>query len=332
MGGDYGPRVIVPAAVEAIAHHPKLHLILVGDRPLLEQELSTANARNNPRLTIHEATQVVQMGDPPAVALRQKRDSSMRVAIDLVKEGKADACVSAGNTGALMAIARFVLKMLPGVDRPAIVHSLPTMKGHAYMLDLGANVNCSPEDLFQFAVMGSILAKAVDNNPNPSVGLLNIGSEAIKGSELVKKASELLKNNHYGINYIGFVEGDDIYKGTSDVVVCDGFVGNITLKASEGLAKMILKMTKQAFLTSWYGRFAALLAAPMLRTLNKRLDPSRHNGASLLGLRGIVIKSHGNAEQKAFGVAIRVALIEVENQIPKKIQDQLAAHLGTVAE
>ncbi len=328
MGGDHGPRVVVPAAVEAIATYPNLQLILVGNRGLLEEQLKSHGGLQNPRLIIRETSQVVAMSDPPAIALRQKRDSSMRVAINLVKEGVAEACVSAGNTGALMAIARFVLKMLPGVDRPAIIYSLPSMKGHVQVLDLGANVHCEAHDLFQFAVMGSVLATAVDNNPKPTVGLLNVGSEAIKGNIQVKRAAELLKANTLGLNYIGYVEGDDIYKGTADVVVCDGFVGNVALKASEGLAKMILKIAKEEFTQSWYGKCAALFASPILRSLNKRLDPSRYNGASLLGLRGIVIKSHGNAEHKAFGMAIRVAMLEVEKNVPEKIQNQLAMHLG----
>ncbi len=328
MGGDHGPKVVVPAALNALASYPNLQLILVGNREQLEQQIRLSAGNGQSRLIIHEATQVVEMGDPPAVALRQKRDSSMRVAINLVKDGVAEACVSAGNTGALMAIARFVLKMLPGVDRPAIVYSLPSMTGHVHVLDLGANVNCEPQDLFQFAVMGSVLASAVDNNPRPTVGLLNVGSEAIKGSLQVKQAAELLEKNNCGIHYIGYVEGDDIYKGTADVVVCDGFVGNVALKASEGLAKMVLKMAREEFFKSWYGRFAALIASPILRSLSKRLDPSRYNGASLLGLRGIVIKSHGNAEQKAFGMAIRVAMLEVEKNVPEKIQKQLATQLG----
>lgn len=328
MGGDHGPRVVVPAAVEVLSTHPNLQLILVGKRESLEPELRAVGALNNPRLIIKEASQIVEMGEPPASALRSKRDSSMRIAINLVKEGHADACVSAGNTGALMAIARFVLKMLPGVDRPAIVSSLPTMKGHVHVLDLGANVDCVAENLFQFAMMGSVLASAVGNNPNPTVGLLNVGSEAIKGSEQVKRAAELLTASGSAIHYIGYVEGDDIYKGTSDVVVCDGFVGNVALKASEGLAKMFLKFAKEEFFRTWYGRFAALIASPVLRALNKRLDPAQYNGASLLGLRGIVIKSHGNAEQKAFATAIRVAILEVEKNVPERIQNQLAAQLG----
>lgn len=328
MGGDHGPPVVIPAAVEVLASVPNLNLILVGNRDLIEQQLRSVNALHNPRLSICETAQVVEMGELPASALRKKRDSSMRVAIDLVKEGTAQACVSAGNTGALMAIARFVLKMLPGVDRPAIVYSLPSMIGHVHVLDLGANVNCTAEDLFQFAMMGSVLAAAVGKNPHPKVGLLNVGSEAIKGSEQVKQAAELITIHGKSINYIGFVEGDDIYKGTADVVVCDGFVGNVALKASEGLAKMVLKFTKEEFFRTLYGKFAALIASPILRALNKRLDPARYNGASLLGLKGIVIKSHGNAEQKAFATAIRIAILEAEKNIPELIQTQLAVHLG----
>lgn len=327
MGGDHGPRVVVPAALSMLAAHANLQLILVGDKPLLEQQLALYSKAPNSRLMIHSTTQVVAMDESPAMALRHKRDSSMRMAINLVKDGVAEACVSAGNTGALMAIARFVLKMLPGVDRPAIVYSLPSMTGHVHVLDLGANVNCEPQDLFQFAVMGSVLATAVDNNPRPTVGLLNVGSEAIKGSQQVKKAAELLKENQCGIHYVGYVEGDDIYKGTVDVVVCDGFVGNVTLKASEGLAKMILKMAKEEFFKTWYGRFAAFLSAPILKALYKRLDPNQYNGASLLGLKGIVIKSHGGAEQKAFAMAIKVAMLEVEKNLSAKIQKQFAIQL-----
>jgi glycerol-3-phosphate acyltransferase PlsX len=328
MGGDHGPQVVVPAAVNALSSYPNLQLILVGKRESLESQLQAIGALNNPRLLIRETTQVVEMGESPATALRTKRDSSMRVAINLVKEGEADACVSAGNTGALMAIARFVLKTLPGVDRPAIVYSLPTMTGHVHVLDLGANVDCTAADLYQFAMMGSILASAVGQNPNPTVGLLNVGSEAIKGSDQVKRAAELIMTKGKAINYVGFVEGDDIYKGTVDVVVCDGFVGNVALKTSEGLAKMILKFTKEEFFRTLYGRFAALIAAPILRALNKRLDPAQYNGASLLGLQGIVIKSHGNAEQNAFKTAIQIAMLEVEKNVPQRIQAQLATQLG----
>lgn len=330
MGGDHGPPVIVPASLQILSQYPNLVLILVGKRDSLEAELLRAGQSENPRLLIHEASQIVDMGEPPAVALRKKRDSSMRVAINLVKEGRAQACVSAGNTGALMANARFVLKTLPGIDRPAIVSALPSLYGHVHVLDLGANVDSSAEDLVQFAVMGSILATAVDNKPKPRVGLLNIGTELIKGSELIKKTSELLLELGNRINYIGFVEGDDIYKGTADVIVTDGFVGNVALKASEGLAKMMIRLAKEEFKSSWYGKMAGLIASPVLKGLMKRIDPARYNGASLLGLRGIVIKSHGNADQNSFANAIRIAILEVEKNIPEKIQNEINMRLGLV--
>lgn len=328
MGGDHGPRVVVPAALEVVAHFPHVHLILVGQQETIEPYLRAHQGLGHPRIRLEEAPEVVGMGEPPAVALRQKRNSSMRVMINLVKEGIAGACVSAGNTGALMAMARFVLKMLPGVDRPAIVYSLPTLKGHAHVLDLGANVHCSAENLFQFAVMGSVLAMAVDNHPRPKVGLLNIGSEIIKGNEIVKKAAELLSSKDLTLNYIGFVEGDDIYKGTADVVVCDGFVGNVALKASEGLAKMILSFAREEFMRDWYSKCVGFLARPILKALQKRVDPGLYNGASLLGLQGIVIKSHGNADQKAFATAIRVAILEVEKNLLAKIKTEVAAELA----
>ncbi len=328
MGGDHGPRVVVPAALEAVGACAHLRLILVGQRALIEPYLKEHRGLNHPQITLKEASQIVEMGELPALALRTKKDSSMRVAVNLVKEGVAGACVSAGNTGALMATARFVLKMLPGVNRPAIVHSLPSMKGHVHVLDLGANVNCSAEDLFQFAVMGSVLATAVDNNPKPKVGLLNIGSELIKGNETVKKTSELLSNASVALNYIGFVEGDDIYKGTADVVVCDGFVGNVALKTSEGLAKMMLSFAREAFMRNWYGKCVALLAKPLLRDLQKRFDPGRYNGASLLGIQGIVIKSHGNADHHAFSAAIKVAVLEIEKNVLAQIKTKVVKQLS----
>jgi len=332
MGGDHGPSVVVPAALDALKAYPNLKLVLVGDKAEIQNELSKFNHTKTPRerLQIQEAKEMVEMDEPPAMALRKKRDSSMRVAIDLVKSGECGACVSAGNTGALMAIARFVLKTLPGIDRPAIVYSLPSLKGHVHVLDLGANVDCTAEHLFQFALMGSILATEVDNLPNPSVGLLNVGREAIKGSEPVKRAAELLTDMPDKINYIGFVEGDDIYKGTANVIVCDGFVGNVALKTSEGLIKMIVHMAKEEFKKHWYGKLAALAAAPVLKNLVKRLDPNRHNGASFLGLRGVVIKSHGNASIKAFSHAIQVAMIEAEKNIPDKIRLKIAERFGIV--
>ncbi len=330
MGGDHGPSVIVPAALEVLAKYHKLKLILVGNQDLLEEQLISINRKgHHPRLSIVHASEAVGMDEAPAEALRRKRDSSMRVAVDLVKTGTAQAVVSAGNTGALMAIARFVLKTLPGIDRPAIVYSLPTITGHTYMLDLGANVDCEPRHLLEFAVMGSVLAKAVDNNPHPKVGLLNVGSETIKGSEQVKQAALLLSALPADqMNYIGYVEGDGIYQGVADVVVCDGFAGNVALKASEGIVKMILLRAKEAFRQSLYARFAAMVALPVLHTLHKRLDPRCYNGASLLGLHGIVIKSHGKADEKAFAQAIYVAMREIEKNVPEKIRAQVSAQLG----
>jgi glycerol-3-phosphate acyltransferase PlsX len=325
MGGDQGPSVIVPAAIQALAQHADLHLILVGDSLTVNnaiQEIPLSEGIKN-RLSVHHADQVVMMDESPTVALRSKRQSSMRLAINLVKEGTANACVSAGNTGALMAIARFVLKTLPGIERPAIVYALPAVKGKVYMLDLGANAECRPEHLVQFAVMGSILYSCVEKiAERPKVALLNIGAEPVKGNEVVKQAAQQLQKNQ-NINYIGYVEGDDIYLGTADVVVCDGFVGNVALKTSEGLSKMILHFAKKAFLRNWYTKFVALLATPILKSLNRRFDPGQYNGANFLGLKGTVIKSHGNANVPAFVRAIEMAMIEVEKNVPEKIQAQM---------
>jgi glycerol-3-phosphate acyltransferase PlsX len=253
--------------------------------------------------------------------MRNKKDSSMRVAIDLVKTGDAGACVSAGNTGALMATSRFVLKMLPGIDRPAICTSLPTMTSHTWMLDLGANIDCNAEHLLQFALMGSVLADAVDNNHRPRIGLLNIGEEEIKGNEQVKEAARLLSGS--ALNYSGYAEGDDIYKGNFDVIVCDGFVGNISLKTSEGVARMIAHFIRQEFTRNLLTRFAAMIAMPVLRSFRKKIDPRRYNGASLLGLRGIVIKSHGSADVLSYANAIKVAVVEVRESVPERISSRL---------
>ena len=327
MGGDQGPSVVVPAAFMALKKYPTLHLVLVGDPTILEATVAQHtlhDAELQARLTIQAASQVVAMDESPALALRGKRDSSMRVAINLVKQAQAHACVSAGNTGALMATARFVLKMEPGIDRPAIVYALPTMKGPVYVLDLGANVDCEAHHLVQFAVMGSILCAALENKPAPTVGLLNIGTEAIKGNELIKQASAALSELKT-IHYLGYVEGDDIYKGTADVVVCDGFVGNVALKASEGLAKMMLHFARQAFMQNAYTRLVGWLAKPILKALHRRFDPNQYNGAGLLGLRGIVIKSHGNANAKAFCRAIEMAVLEVRKNVPDLIRTELGA-------
>ncbi len=321
MGGDTGAEVVVPAALHALAADPQLCLILVGDEDTLRDVLARHRGSAGERLRIHHASQVVTMDDLPSHALRSKKDSSMRVAINLVKEGQAQACVSAGNTGALMATARFVLKMLPGVNRPAICTTLPTLRGHVHVLDLGANVDSSAEHLFEFAVMGSELAAAIDGNPAPTIGLLNIGEEEIKGNEQVKQAALLLQNSK--LNYIGYVEGDGIYAGDADVVVCDGFVGNVMLKTSEGVAKMIVAFMREEFQRNLLKKLSALLVMPVMRALKKRIDPREYNGASLLGLRGIVVKSHGSADARAFATAIRGAVQEVKQDVPQRISNKL---------
>jgi glycerol-3-phosphate acyltransferase PlsX len=323
MGGDHGPHVTVPAALAFRARHPDVEIVLVGRADALGQALEARGAAARPRLRVHPATEVVGMDEPPGQALRYKKDSSMRVAVNLVKAGDAHACVSAGNTGALMAISRFVLKTLPGVDRPAIAAVLPNMKGgYTYVLDLGANVDCTPEQLMQFGVMGAMLVAAVDHKVRPSVGLLNIGVEDIKGNDTVKRAAELLRDS--GVNFYGNVEGDDVYKGTTDVVVCDGFVGNVLLKASEGVATMIVGFLRQEFTRSPWNMLAAWMAKPVRRALRARMDPGKYNGASLLGLKGIVIKSHGSADEYAFGQALERALEEVENKVAERIATKLA--------
>jgi glycerol-3-phosphate acyltransferase PlsX len=297
--------------------------VLVGVRDALEAELAARRAASGPRLRLHHAAEVVTMDEPPAQALRYKKDSSMRVAIDLVKSGEAHACVSAGNTGALMAISRFVLKTLPGIDRPAIATVLPNMKGtHTYVLDLGANVDCTAEHLLQFGIMGAMLVAAVEHKERPTIGLLNIGVEDIKGNEAVKQAAGLLRVS--GLNFAGNVEGNDIYKGSVDVVVCDGFVGNVALKCSEGVAEMMAATLREEFSRNAWARLAALAAVPVLRAFRDRLDPRRYNGASLLGLRGIVVKSHGSADIFAFGQALERAVDEVRNNVPQRIEARMA--------
>ena len=323
MGGDHGADVVVAAALEYLERDKQTSLILVGPQDELQAKVG-AHAFGE-RLRIHHASQRVEMDELPSKALRNKKDSSMRVAIDLVKQGEADACVSAGNTGALMATSRFVLKMLPNVDRPAIMTVLPSIEGETYMLDLGANVDCTASHLFQFAVMGSELVSAVADLSTPRIGLLNIGQEEIKGNEQVKLAHELLSAS--SLNYIGYVEGDDIYKGGTDVIVSDGFVGNVALKSSEGVAKMISHFMKQAFNKNLLTKMAGLIALPVLKSFRRRIDPRRYNGASLLGLRGIVIKSHGGADKLAFANAISIARKESLNDVPSRIAEQVKAHL-----
>jgi len=320
MGGDHGPKITVPASINALTRYDQLHIILVGDKELIEKELQK-NKYTNTRLSIQHTSEVVEMDESPQSALKNKKDSSMRVAINLIKEEKAQACVSAGNTGALMATARYVLKMLPGIDRPAIASSLPSQKGTTYMLDLGANTDCTAEHLLQFAVMGAMLVSSVTGNPNPSVGLLNIGSEDIKGNEIVKEASELLRRSH--LNFYGNVEGNDIFKGTTDVVVCDGFVGNVALKTAEGIAQLMGRFLTQEFKRNWITKVMAFVSLLVLNRFKKRLDPRRYNGASFLGLRGIVVKSHGSADSYSFFFAIQTAIEESKNNVLEKIQKQL---------
>lgn len=326
MGGDHGPSVVVPAALLALDEVEDLHLILVGEQTALQTELALHKGGDRSRISVHHASQKVEMDESPSQALRTKKDSSMRVAIDLVKSGRAAACVSAGNTGALMATAKFVLRTLPGIDRPAILASLPSVNGHTNVLDLGANIESTPRQLYQFAVMGSVLTAAVDNIERPSVGLLNIGEEEMKGNERVREASALLANSD--LNYVGFVEGDAIYTGKADVVVCDGFVGNVALKASEGVAKMISHFVREEFSRSPLTKIAGLVALPVMRSFRRRIDPRRYNGASLVGLRGTVVKSHGGADVKAFKRAIREAVAEISKNVPELISRELETALA----
>ena len=330
MGGDHGPRVTVPAALALQRAHADVAVVLVGPREALEAELAAHGAAAGPRLQVHHASEVVRMDEPPAQALRYKKDSSMRVAVNLVKSGEAHACVSAGNTGALMATSRYVLKTLPGIDRPAIATVLPNMRGGGtYVLDLGANVDCTPEQLMQFGVMGAMLVAAVEHKERPTVGLLNIGVEDIKGNETVKQAGELLKTS--GLNFYGNVEGDDIYKGTTDVVVCDGFVGNSVLKASEGVAKMLFSFLRTEFKKNPWRLFVAWLATPVFNALRARMDPGKYNGASLLGLRGIVIKSHGSADVVAFEHAIHRGVDTAQSGVLRRIGERVAVAVQGVA-
>ena len=321
MGGDIGLDVTIPAAINIAQEYPRLKIILVGDESSINAKLQSCSADVRARLTIQHTTQVVGMDEKPASALRGKKDSSMRVVINKVKAKEADACVSAGNTGALMATARFVLKTISGIDRPAICSAIPTQTGHTHMLDLGANVELSADHLLEFAVMGSVLTTAIDDIEKPTIGLLNIGQEAMKGNEQVQQSAGLISNST--LNYYGFIEGDDIYKGVVDVVVADGFVGNISLKTSEGVAKMIIYYIKQEFNRNWLTRLAGLIAMPVLKAFKSKIDPRIYNGASLLGLRGIVVKSHGGADVFSFTNAIRVAIMEVENNVPEKISKVL---------
>lgn len=327
MGGDHGPRVTVPAALAFLARESEVELILVGREDAIRSELQRHGGLDHARVSIVHATEVVEMGDSLEVALRRKKDSSMRVAIDLVKQGQAQACVSAGNTGALMAVSRYLLKTLPGVDRPAICTILPNQNdGPTYMLDLGANVDCEPAHLHQFALMGSALVAAVEGKPKPTVGLLNVGAEDIKGNELVKQTAELLRADHAKglLNFYGNVEGNDIFEGTTDIVVCDGFVGNVTLKSVEGLGRLIKGVIKSELSKGWIDMLGALIAYRALKRVSQRLNPSRYNGASLLGLRGLVFKSHGGEDAYGFEWAIKRAFDAVHHDVLNRIEKSIA--------
>lgn len=321
MGGDFGPRCIVPACLSAMAENPSLELILVGQAPVLEDILSRQPGVDRARLRVEHASEIIAMDERPAQALRNKPDSSMRQALELVRQGQAQACVSAGNTGALMALARYVLKTLPGIDRPAMVTGIPTQAGRTLLLDLGANVDCSAEHLYQFAVMGAVAAE-VQGTLRPRIALLNVGTEDIKGNQQVKLAASLLQQAAE-LNYCGFIEGDGLYRGEADVVVCDGFVGNILLKSSEGLVTMLSARIASLFKESLGSRLVGSLAMPLLRRLQDELAPAQHNGASFLGLQGIVVKSHGGADEEAFKVAIARAVVEVRENLPQRLHSRL---------
>ncbi|EOD77554.1 Phosphate:acyl-ACP acyltransferase PlsX [Grimontia indica] len=326
MGGDFGPQVTVPASVQALLHFPSLKVVLVGDQSEITRQLVSLDQKNNPRISIVHAESSIANDTRPSQALRSSKGSSMRIALELVAEGKADACVSAGNTGALMALSRSLLKLLPGIDRPALISELPTMGNQqSWLLDLGANVSVDADTLFQFAVMGSVLAEE-QLGYQPSVGLLNIGEEEIKGNDLVKRCAEMLQQCS-AVNYIGYVEGDQLYTGKADVIVCDGFVGNVSLKTSEGVARLFLESLKMHVLANPFKKLVAKWLFGGLFNRLKHLNPDQYNGASLLGLRGIVVKSHGRADISAFQHAIGEAVHEVERQLPNKICDRLEAVL-----
>lgn len=323
MGGDHGPSVTVPAAIAALKGDPELNVVLVGLQEPVRAALGRAAQSLGSRIAVRAATQVVEMDEKPQDALRKKKDSSLRVAIDLVKSGEADACVSAGNTGALMATGRFVLKTIEGIDRPAIISRIRSRHGHTHMLDLGANSECTGVHLFQFAVMGSVVAADMHAITRPRVGVLNIGEEEMKGDSVVQEAAKLLSAST--LNYVGFVEGDDIFSGEVDVIVTDGFTGNVALKSIEGLAKMVAGMAREEYTRNPLRYLSAVASWPVLRSLRREMDPRAYNGASMVGLAGIVIKSHGNADALSFSNAIRVGVMEARKGLPKQIASLLAA-------
>lgn len=324
MGGDQGPHILLSAALDAVECLPQLHLILCGDQEKISSFLSSKNALDHTRIEIEHCEEVVTMEDSPSIAVRSKKQSSMRRALDLVNNKQAAACVSAGNTGALFAMAHFVLKTLPGVERPALITALPTRKDdeHVFMLDLGANVFCDSDVLYQFGVMGSVLAEQVDNIDKPRVALLNMGEEEIKGSDHIKLAASKLQQNPE-LNYIGFIEGNDIFSNKADVIVCDGFVGNVALKTCEGVARLVYDKLRMIIEKHPIVKFTGKLFIPTLKKWLKSMNPDQYNGASLIGLRGIVVKSHGNASSKAFFAAIMEAVKETERQVPEEIKQKL---------
>lgn len=328
MGGDFGPRVTVPAAAQALIDYPKLKIILVGDESILKPLISSLKLEQHSRLSLIHTSIFIDMNDPLSVVLRSRKGSSMHVALELVKEGKAQGCVSGGNTGALMALAKNILKLLPGVNRPALVAALPVVSGgRSYMLDLGANVTCDAESLYQFALMGSVLAQTVMQSPDPRVALLNIGEEHNKGNEQVKQAAKLLGNSSH-IHYSGFIEGDELFSGRVEVIVTDGFVGNVALKTAEGLVKLLFNRFQSGLKTGIIARLIAWLAKRYMQKHLATLNPDQYNGAVLLGLRSVVVKSHGRADQHAFLCAIGEAVTAVERQLPEKIADKLEAALS----
>ena len=329
MGGDHGTVVTVPATIAFARKNPTHDFIVVGKQAEIDSKLAEHRAPDNVRS--HAASQIVTMSEPPTLALRQKKDSSMRVAINLVRDGAAAACVSAGNTGALMATARFVLKTVPGIDRPAMVTTIPNMgpRGYCYVLDLGANVDSPAERLFQFGIMGSILVSAVEGVQQPKMALLNIGHEDIKGNDTIKEAAKMLRQSEF--NFVGFIEGNDIFTGDIDVVVCDGFVGNVAIKTSEGLAEMISHILREEFTSGPLRKLSLLFAYPVLAAFRRRTDHRRYNGASFIGLQGTVIKSHGGTDEIGFEHAIAVALNEVHGDVPKAIADGVRPVLEKVA-
>lgn len=323
MSGDRGPVVTVAGCLDVLHRESNLSAVLVGRRSVIEPLVERVDGSCRARIAVRDASQIVEMHERPQDALRRKKDSSMRVAINLVKTGEADACVSAGNTGALMATARFVLKTIPGIDRPAILSSVPSRTGHTHMLDLGANADCTAAHLFQFAVMGSVVASDLHGIERPRIGLLNIGEEDIKGDDVVRAAAQLLSRS--SLNYVGFVEGDDIFTGEVDVVVTDGFTGNVALKTMEGLAHMLGNALRSEYTLNPLRRLGALASWPVLRAFRQRFDPRAYNGASMVGLAGVVVKSHGGADAFAFANAVRVGMLEARKGVPTQISELLQA-------